>query len=89
LAKARAGEDFAGLAKQYSHGPLAAVGGKMMPVTVGAGSLAKPYDVLEAAAIQMQPGELKGPIENEGHLFIVKLTDYQAGGCKSFEEFRA
>jgi parvulin-like peptidyl-prolyl isomerase len=86
LTKAQAGEDFAGLAKQYSHGPLAAVGGKMMPVTVGAGSLAKPYDVLEAAAIQMQPGELKGPIENEGHLFIVKLTDYKSGGCKSFEE---
>lgn len=86
LNRAEAGEDFAELARLYSHGPLAPVGGKMLPVTVGAGSLPKPYDVLESTAIQMQPGQVKGPIENEGHLFLVKLISYEPGGCKSFEE---
>jgi parvulin-like peptidyl-prolyl isomerase len=86
LAKAQAGEDFAQLAKQFSHGPLAAIGGKMRPVTVGAGSLPKPYDVLEAVATEMQPGQVKGPVENDGRLFIVSLANYQPGGCKSFDE---
>lgn len=86
LTKSNSGEDFAALAKQYSHGPLAPVGGKMRPVTVGAGSLPKPYDVLEAEAISMQAGQVKGPIENEGHLFIVKLVSYDAGNCKPFAE---
>lgn len=86
LAKARADEDFAELARQFSHGPLAAIGGKMRPVTVGAGSLPKPYDVLETVATQMQPGQVTGPIESEGHLFIVKLTSHQPGGCKSFDD---
>lgn len=82
----QAGEDFAELAKQFSHGPLAPVGGKMRPVTVGAGSLPKPYDVLETTAVQMQPGQVKGPIENQGHVFVLKLDSYQPGGCKPFEE---
>jgi len=86
LVKAEAGEDFAELAKQYSHGPLAAIGGQMRPVTIGAGSLPKPYDVLEAVATQMQPGQVAGPIESEDHLFIVKLTSHQPGGCKSFDD---
>jgi parvulin-like peptidyl-prolyl isomerase len=86
LAKAQAGDDFAELAKQYSHGPLAPIGGKMRPVTVGAGSLPKPYDVLEAVATKMQPGQVNGPIENEGRLFLLRLTSYQPGGCKSFDE---
>ncbi|MCE5186623.1 MAG: peptidylprolyl isomerase [Planctomycetaceae bacterium] len=84
--KASAGEDFAELARTWSHGPLAAIGGKVTPVTVGEGSLPKPYDVLETAAVQMQAGQVRGPIENDGHFFILKMTSNQPGICKSFAE---
>jgi len=85
-ARARAGEDFAELAKQYSHGPLAASGGKWLPVTLGAKALAKPYDVLETEAVKLQPGQVSDPIVSDDHIFVMKLIAKDMGGCKSFAE---
>ena len=64
LEKVRSGEDFGELAKKYSHGHRASMGGFWKSVTLG--DLAKPYDVLEAEAEKMQPGEVRGPIQAGG-----------------------
>ena len=85
-ARARAGEDFAELARTYSHGPLAKSGGRWLPVTIGADALPAPYDVLEKTALAMEPGEVSAPVANEGHLFIVRLDRKELGGCKPFTE---
>lgn len=79
------GADFSDLAKQY-HGDLAAVGGKVLPVEPGTHALPEPYNSLEATALQMQPGQIQGPIEIDGHLFVLRLDTLQVADCKSFEE---
>ncbi|HPC64960.1 MAG TPA: peptidyl-prolyl cis-trans isomerase [Anaerohalosphaeraceae bacterium] len=79
------GADFAQLAKQY-HGDLAAVGGRMMPVVIGSESLTEPYQSLEKQALQMQPGQIAGPLPLEGRLFILKLDMLETSGCRPFEE---
>ncbi len=86
LAKLNAGEDFAEVAKQYSHGPFAATGGKLEPVSLDSDSLAEPYGTLAKEAQLMQPGQVKGPIEMQGHLFVLKLNQLELGESKSFEE---
>jgi hypothetical protein len=83
------GEDFGELAKQYSHGHRASLGGLWQPVQPE--SLAKPYDVLAVEAEKIQPGQVAGPIEagepssSEGggeHIFIMKLEEKRP---KSFQ----
>ena len=85
-ARARAGEDFAELARTYSHGPLARSGGKWLPVTIGASSLPAPYDILETEALKLEPGRISDPIVNLDHIFVLKLDRKEMGGCKSFTE---
>jgi len=85
-ARARGGEDFAELAKTYSQGPLARSGGKWLPVTIGANALQAPYDVLEAAALKLEPGQVSEPIVGAEHIFVLKLEAKDMGGSKSFEE---
>lgn len=84
--KLQQGEDFGELAKQFSHGPLASTGGLWAPVTMGTDSLAEPYDKLEKIAETMSPGQIKGPIEEAGRIFIVKLVSLTPPVSKSFEE---
>ena len=79
------GADFAELAKQY-HGDLAVIGGKVLPVEPGTNAMPEPYNSLEATATGMQPGQIKGPIEIDRHLFILKLDTLVVADCKSFEE---
>jgi parvulin-like peptidyl-prolyl isomerase len=84
LARLRSGEDFGELAKQYSHGDLGAFGGLWRPVQPA--SLAAPYDVLAAQAAWMEPGRVAGPIEAEGHVFIMKLEGKQSAEYEPFEQ---
>ncbi|MCD6176033.1 MAG: peptidyl-prolyl cis-trans isomerase [Planctomycetes bacterium] len=79
------GADFAELAKQY-HGDLAAIGGKVLPIEPSTNAMPEPYNSLEATAIGMQPAQIEGPIEIDGHLFILKLDTLVVADCKSFEE---
>jgi hypothetical protein len=79
------GAEFTEFTKQY-HGDLAPIGGKVTPVVIGAESLNEPYRTLEARAVQMQPGQIAGPIPLDGHLFILKLDTLDIGGCRTFEE---
>lgn len=84
--KLTAGQDFPELAKQYSHGPFAKQGGKLEPVTLGSNSLAEPYATLEENAVTMQPGQIKGPIAINDHVFILRLNDLQQGEMRTFSE---
>ncbi|MHC5082833.1 MAG: peptidylprolyl isomerase [Planctomycetota bacterium] len=80
------GADFAELAKQHSHGPLAKLGGKWQPVTIGSNSIIKPYDIIEEKALDMSAGKIKGPVITDGHYLIIKLHKIEEGGCRSFDE---
>jgi parvulin-like peptidyl-prolyl isomerase len=84
--KLKNGEDFGTLAEQYSQDPMASSGGLWRPITIGADSLPAPYDVLEAKAVAMEPGQVAGPLAVKNHLFILKLENKTQASCKSFEE---
>jgi parvulin-like peptidyl-prolyl isomerase len=78
------GEDFGALATQYSNGYRAPAGGLWQPVKPQ--SLAQPYDVLATKAEQMTVGEIAGPVEAKGHIFIMKLEGKEAGSVVPFED---
>jgi len=78
------GEDFGELAKKYSHGHRRDFGGLWQPVQPE--SLAKPYDILAAEAEKIETGQIAGPIEVEGHIFIMKLEDKCSKSYEPFEK---
>lgn len=84
-AELNTGADFAELARQY-HGDLAAIGGKISPMKIEETSLAEPYRSLKEQAVQMQPGQVAGPIVRDGHVFLLKLDTLQTGECKPLDE---
>jgi hypothetical protein len=49
-------------------------------------SLAVPYDILAAVAPKTEAGQIAGPIEASGHIFIMKLEEKQLEGCEPFEK---
>jgi len=78
MAKLAAGEDFAALAKQYSGDPMAASGG--LWDFVDPCSLVEPYDALAAKAMALPIGQVEGPIELRGHVFILRVEAKQEPG---------
>jgi peptidyl-prolyl cis-trans isomerase SurA len=85
LHEARAGKDFAELAKQYSDEPSAkSTGGDLGTFRKG--------DILpefEESLAKMQPGEVSDLIYVPGGLHIVKLEERFAGTARPFEQVRA
>ena len=79
----QAGEDFAELAKQYSHGHRKLMGGLWKPIDPN--SLAEPYDVIADQAIVIHQGEIAGPLEVDGHIFIMRLEDKRKASIEPFE----
>ena len=84
LAEARAGKDFAELAKQYSKDSTAADGGELgfvakqdFPGTFG--------DTL----FGMKVGDIAGPVKSQFGYHLIKLEEIQAGEAKPFEAVRA
>jgi peptidyl-prolyl cis-trans isomerase SurA len=86
LDKLKKGEDFGRLAEQYSQGPLASSGGLWRPITIGADSLSAPYDMLETKALAMEPGQVTGPLNANGHCFFLKLEDKKEASCQTFDQ---
>jgi parvulin-like peptidyl-prolyl isomerase len=82
-ARLKAGNDFAALAKEFSNDSKAELGGLWSPVSLG--SLARPYDAIEREIAKLKPGEVAGPVDLQGHIFIIKLESRQAGGYEPFE----
>lgn len=83
LGRIDSGEDFGALAKEYSHGPMKALGGLWRPIQPT--SLRAPYDILAEAAEKIEQGKIAGPIPTEGHVFIMKLEEKRAAGYEPFE----
>ncbi len=84
LRRINEGEDFGELAKEYSHGHRAMWGG-LWP-QLDPDSLAEPYDILAAEAWKIKVGQIAGPIETAGHIFIMKLEEKQATNVEPFEK---
>jgi parvulin-like peptidyl-prolyl isomerase len=91
LAKAKAGEDFAALAKQYSKvgaeqgGALGAAPGESAPKPVT--RVVFPEKVAEAVFALKGPG-LVGPIEAGGRYYLVKVEAYLPPKVPTFEEVK-
>lgn len=82
--RARAGEDFAKLAEAYSNDHRRAFGGLWPEVQPD--SLAEPYAALAEMARQINPGEIAGPAEAVGHIFVMKLEEKQLEGYEPLEK---
>lgn len=84
LAKVKAGEDFAALAKQYSEDSTAAQGGDLG--TFGRGKMVQSF---EEAAFALEPGATSDIVESPFGLHIIKVESKEAAGTKSLDEVRA
>jgi peptidyl-prolyl cis-trans isomerase D len=86
LAKIKADPtQFEALAKSNSDDPGSAAQGGDLGF-FGQGMMVKPFS---DAVFEMQKGEVKGPVESEFGLHIIRLTDIKAGGQKPFAAVRA
>ena len=82
LAKARAGADFAALAKEYSDDPSAANNGGDLGF-VQRGQMVKPFE--DAAFALTKKGDLAGPVKTRFGYHIIRFEAHRAAGVKPFE----
>jgi peptidyl-prolyl cis-trans isomerase D len=84
LAEAKAGKDFAELAKKYSKDSTAADGGELG--FVQRKDFPGPFgDTL----FGMKVGDIAGPVKSQFGYHLIKLEEIQAGEAKPFDEVRA
>ncbi len=81
LEKARAGEDFATLAKEYSEGPSKDNGGDLG--AFGRGQMVKPF---EDAAFSMKAGEISEPVRTRFGWHIIKVENVNEAKTLTLEE---
>ncbi len=81
LARAKKGEDFAGLATQYSEGPTKEQGGDLG--YFGRGKMVKPFS---DAAFQLKVGEISDLVRSEFGYHLIKVEDRKEAKRFSFEE---
>ena len=85
LAKAKAGADFAALAKEYSDDPSAASNNGDLGF-FQRGQMIKPFE--EAAFALQQPGELAGPVKTDFGYHIIRFEARRAPGLLPFEQVK-
>ena len=81
--RANAGEDFAELAMELSTGPSGPNGGALG--WFGQGMMVQPF---EAAVMEMEAGEVSGPVETQFGWHIIKLNEVRDQALPSLEELR-
>lgn len=69
IARAKQGEDFSALARQYSTEPAAAVSGGDLG-WFGKGRMVKPF---EDAALNGRPGQIIGPVKTQFGIHVIKI----------------
>ncbi|HPR64452.1 MAG TPA: peptidylprolyl isomerase [Thermoanaerobaculia bacterium] len=81
--RAKAGEDFAELAKALSEGPTAPNGGDL-------GYFAKGRMVPEfdASAFSLKPGEISEPVKTKFGWHVIKVTDHRDESKMAFDEVK-
>jgi len=85
LAQAKAGKDFAALAKQYSQDPGSADQGG----DLGWADRNQFVGPFADALFVMSVGELRGPVKTQFGYHIIRLDEIQAGKTKSFDSVRS
>jgi peptidyl-prolyl cis-trans isomerase D len=84
LAQAKAGKDFAALAKQYSQDPGSADKGG----DLGWADRNQFVGPFADALFGMNAGEIRGPVKTQFGYHIIRLDEVQAGKTKPFESVR-
>lgn len=84
LKLARAGKDFAALARKYSEGPSRAKGGELG--CFSRGTMVKPF---EDAAFKLKKGEISDLVRTRFGFHIIKVEDVKKGRTKSLDEVRS
>jgi peptidyl-prolyl cis-trans isomerase SurA len=84
VARARAGEDFATLAKQNSAAPSRAAGGDLGKIVRG-----EMNPELEKAAFALPPGGVSEPIPSGEDYRVLKVTEKTEASVLSFDEAKA
>jgi peptidyl-prolyl cis-trans isomerase D len=85
LAQAKAGKDFAALAKQYSQDPGSADKGG----DLGWADRKQFVGPFADALFGMSAGELRGPVKTQFGYHIIRLDEIQAGKTKTLDSVRA
>ena len=85
LAQAKAGKDFAALAKQYSQDPGSADKGG----DLGWADRNQFVGPFADALFGMSVGELRGPVKTQFGYHIIRLDEVQPGKTKSFDSVRS
>jgi peptidyl-prolyl cis-trans isomerase D len=86
LRKAREGEDFAKLAKEYSEGPAKEKGGDLGYLTRG--SMTKEVKEFEDTAFDMEKGQISDLVKTSMGYHIIKVEDIRERKTKSLDEVR-
>ena len=81
LKRAKAGEDFAVLAREHSQDGSAAQGGDLNYVVKG--QMVQPFD---QAAFALKPNEISGVVTTEFGYHIIKVVDHKAAGAVPLDE---
>jgi peptidyl-prolyl cis-trans isomerase D len=85
LAKAKAGEDFAALAKQYSEDESNNTNGGDLGL-FGRSAMVKEF---EDVAFSLEPGQISDVVKTQFGYHVIKLTEKQAGETRPFEQVSA